>query len=314
MKQSTLVMTVTGPMHSGDLGHIQPHEHLIVHPTPASARNPDLCFCDYSKSLSELMTYRAAGGSTLVDAQPVFAGRDANALYSLSMESGAAIIASTGYHLDMFYSQPSSMGDSSDLYDLFCGELKTGMLAADGSQTTVKAGIVKAAIGDDGPVGSYGTKLCLAARAARDCGAALMLHTQSGKHAQDAINLCMKEHLPPSRLLICHTDRDPNNLSLQKELLKQGVWLECDTIGRFKYRSDASELKMLLSLIDAGFSSQLLLSLDTTARRLRAYGGNIGLDYLLLNFRRTMASAGVAPALWHELTCVNPANALTIHN
>ncbi|MFR1989782.1 MAG: hypothetical protein ACLS3C_06875 [Oscillospiraceae bacterium] len=47
--------------------------------------------------MQELLDYRAAGGSTIVDAQPVGCNRMTKELVQLSRDSGVQIVASTGF-------------------------------------------------------------------------------------------------------------------------------------------------------------------------------------------------------------------------
>ncbi|MEG1858049.1 MAG: phosphotriesterase, partial [Pseudoflavonifractor sp.] len=79
-----LIHTVCGDLSPTALGHCQIHEHIFVRPTPMAEKNPALCFEDFDRSLRELRDYKAGGGSFLVDAQPVAAGRDAAVLRQLS--------------------------------------------------------------------------------------------------------------------------------------------------------------------------------------------------------------------------------------
>ena len=54
-----------------------------------------------------------------------------------------------------------------------------------------------------------------------------------------------------------------------------GVYLDYDTIGRFKYHSDEEEVALLRHMCERGYTQRLLLSLDTTAQRMAAYGGDV---------------------------------------
>lgn len=296
------VQTVCGTIASDALGWCQIHEHLFVHDTPAAQKNPALRIDDPANSLAELCAYRAAGGNSLCDAQPVAAGRDCEVLARLSDESGVHIVASTGYHLPLFYAEESWIHtlDEAALYDLYCGELTLGMLphAPDPSvrpahRTAIRAGLVKAAIGADGAVGRLEVQLRAAARAAADTGNVLMLHTERGAHALEAIALARSCGLAPERMIICHVDRQADDLSPHEAIAKTGVFLDYDTIGRFRYHSDEAELSLIAHMVKCGFSDQLLFALDTTAARLGAYGGEIDLCYLLRRFLPRLREAGL---------------------
>ena len=65
------VRTVTGDVAPDTLGHCQCHEHIFLEMDRSYEVSPVLYMDDYDKSLAELREYRAAGGGTIVDAQPV---------------------------------------------------------------------------------------------------------------------------------------------------------------------------------------------------------------------------------------------------
>ena len=289
----TKLQGVCGPIAPAELGHCQIHEHIFVRPTPLSGRNPALCIDSFPRSLEELRRYKLAGGAALVDAQPVAAGRDAGMLERLSRESGVSIVASTGYHLLGFYPPESWVHalDGDALYRLYREELETGMLPCGpdpslrpAAPSSIRAGMVKAAIPAEGPEGRYAVLLGAAARAAADTGVPLMLHTEYGSQAEAALRLCFDAGVRPEKLVVCHADRQAADWSPHDAIAKTGVYLDYDTVGRFKYHSDEEEIALLRHMAEAGCGDQILLSLDTTAARLTAYGGALGLDYLLNSF------------------------------
>lgn len=285
-----MFQTVCGIKDPESLGHSQIHEHVFLHSTPMTLKNPALRIDNKERSLEELISYKNAGGTFLTDAQPVAAGRDAEILQRLSMESGVSIVASTGYHLLDFYSSDSWIHSLCEdgLYELFCEELKEGMLPwlPDPSvrpltRTAVRAGMVKAAIPAPGATGRYKTLLRAAARAAVRCGVPLMLHTERGENTLSALDIIFKMGLSPEKTVVCHVDRQADDVEAHKSIAVTGVFLDYDTVGRFKYHSDEEEISLLRHMADCGYTQNILLSLDTTAERLSSYGGKIGLCYLL---------------------------------
>lgn len=308
------IQTVTGRMETAKLGHGQIHEHIFVRHTPMAERNPALCLEDPERSLAELRAYRLAGGTFLADAQPVAAGRDALMLERLSRDSGVAVAASTGYHLLGFYPENSwihVLGEE-ELYRLYRSELEEGMLPWSGDAAhrpkeaaAVRAGLVKAAIPKEGAVGRYEILLRAAARAAAACGVPLMLHTERGEHAPEAVRLCFRLGVAPEQMIVCHVDRQAADFGPHEAVAQLGVYLDYDTIGRFKYHSDEEEIALIRHMSDKGWSDRLLLALDTTAQRLAAYGGEIGLCYLLEHFLPRLSAEGFSPEELERFTVCN---------
>ena len=301
----TMVATVTGPVPADSLGFCQPHEHLYVAPTPASAANPALCIDDEERSAAELRDYAALGGDTVVDCQPLGAGRDIAALRRISTAGGAKVIAVTGYHLPAFYPADHWIftDDAGAMRARFLSELVQGV--ADGGDR-VFPGAVKAAIGRDGPVGRFEACLRAAAGAAARAGVPLILHTECGAGAVQAVALCEEEGLDPARIAVCHVDRQAADYAPHEAVARTGAFLEYDTVARYKYHDNSSEVALIRHMLDLGFGDRLLISLDTTAARLRRYGGAPGLCYILREFMPMLARAGVTQAQLHAITRGNP--------
>lgn len=294
-----MVQCVCGQVSPEKLGHCQIHEHIWVKPTPMSEKNPALAICDYDKSLAELRSYKARGGCSFVDAQPVGAGRDAETLQKLSSESGVIIVGCTGFHLLGFYPENSWIHalDEDSLYALYCSELEEGMLPWTGDEscrpetaTGIRAGVVKAAIPADGAVGRYETLLRAGARAAAKNGVPLMMHTESGKNAVAAVQICLDAGMVPEKIVVCHVDRQAADFAPHDAVAQMGVYLDYDTVGRFKYHSDAEEITLLQHMMP--YADKILLALDTTAARLDSYGGEIGLNYIFDSFIPALQQAG----------------------
>ena len=304
------LMTVQGPMDARALGHFQMHEHIFVRPTPASERNPALQIDDEERSLVELRAYHAAGGGAILDAQPGGAGRDAAALRRLSQSSGVRIVTVTGYHLPAFYAPAHWIftDDCAALQDRFLAELR-GETVEGG----VCAGAVKAAIAENGPEGRFAVCLRAAAGAAAQADVPLILHTERGIGAVDAVKLCEEEGLAPERIVVCHADRQAEDWGAHEEIARTGAFLEYDTIARYKYHDDASEIQLILHMLEFGCENRLLLSLDTTAARLISYTSEApGMDFLLRRFFPALQEAGISKSVIENISERNPLRAFGI--
>ena len=299
-RRLSYVQTVTGPSY--ELGHVQCHEHIYLRKGPSYECNAALCIDDYFKSLNELWDYRTAGGNTIVDAQPGFFGRDADILKRLSSESDVKIIGVTGFHKLQFMEAESPLLKMSqeELTDFFVFEIQTGMMEpemmepGDARRSTAKAGIVKLAYEKEGwKSPEYETLFEAAADAAAITGAPVMVHTEKGNDLIGLLEFLSEHQVPASRVLICHLDRTNMNNAYHKDLLKKGCFLCYDSVHRHKYVSDEQEFALLKEVCQAGYTEQIVLSLDTTNQRLRAYNAtDMGLDYILTDFIPMLRNAG----------------------
>ncbi len=311
------IQTVLGRIPPESLGICQAHEHLFVKAGPATAVVPSLLLDDYAKTLEELLAFRAAGGMSLVDAQPIGSGRMADLQERVSLGSGVNVVASTGFHRPFFYADNHWIhGTPADrLARLFLEELSEGMYL-DGETAwpslkgTARAGLIKAAAGPDGIQGRWACLFEAAADAARETAAPVLVHTEEGRNGLAIVRFFSDRGVPPEQLILCHLDRIAGNADVMAEVAATGAWLELDTIGRFKAHSDEAEGDMIASLIEKGHGEKLLLGLDVTRARMRAYGGDIGLDYLLKRFLPLLRKQGIPETELVRMLVENPAKAL----
>ena len=301
------IMTVTGPISPEALGFCQPHEHLFVGDTPAARHYPALRIDDEALSSQELRGFHRLGGSSIVDCQPVGAGRDLFALRRISRASGVNIIGVTGYHMPAFYPEGHWIFTEpmEALRERFLRELQKGVTAPS-EEEPVFPGAVKAAIGKDGPVGRFEVCLHAAAGAAAQAGVPLILHTEAGAGAAKAVSICESEGLDPARVAVCHADRQASDYAPHEAIARTGAYLEYDTVARYKYHDDASECALIRHMLDIGYSDRLLISLDTTAARLSSYGGTPGMGYILQTFLQMLRNTGISDPEICSITVDNP--------
>lgn len=312
-----IVTTVLGDIDASRMGHCQPHEHVYILETPALMTNKELRINNLQASKDELRLYKEAGGDTIVDAQPVATGRDANALAEASKVSGVNIIACTGYHIFLFYEKEHWIytADEKLLAEFFAEELNSGMYLGGRYsfpryKTNIKAGAVKAMITAEGAVGRVKTLLRAAGRAASISGAPHILHTESGIGALQALEILSGVGVPPERVLVCHADRQSIDYDLNLEIVKAGAYLEYDTITLFHYHDNETEIRLILHMLEHGYEDQLLISTDTTTDRMKSYGGKVGMDYILTEFIPKLKAAGISEHLISKMVRDNPAKAL----
>lgn len=318
-KKKQVVQTILGTMDSDLIGYCQCHEHLFIEKGKSFEVNSTLHMDDINKSIAELRLYKNCGGNTLVDAQPVGCGRMAENLIKSSQESNVHVIATTGFHKFIFYRDSHWIFkmDVDELSKLFIKEIKECMVADGNNKTPVteikcKAGIIKAAIEPCGITGEYVKFYEAVANAAAQTGAPVMIHTEKGADVIKAIRFFEDRKVSASSIILCHLDRTNENLEVHKEIAKMGAFLEYDTIGRFKYHSDEKEITFLSALIAAGYENQILLGFDSTNERLKSYGGNVGLDYILTTFLPNLKRHGICDETIKKITTSNPKMALSM--
>lgn len=311
------IQTVTGRISPDQLGFCHSHEHLLMSRGMSFLRNPNLLLDDFDKSLQEVESYKAHGGNAIVEAQPVGCNRVADGLQKLSEQSGVKIVASTGFHKMFFYPEDHWIFRYTEeqMTQIFIHELTEGMYVDCDDREPVKsisakAGQIKCALDTEGLTPQYRKLFSAALKACSSTGAPMMVHIEIGADPLELIDFIQSSGDAPEHIIFCHLDRACADLEVHKQVASHGIYLEYDTIGRFKYHSDEVETGIIGELLSAGYGDRLLISLDTTRARLKSYTPDgIGLCYILDNFIPGMRAAGITQKQVDKMTITNPQKA-----
>lgn len=310
------IMSVLGLIEDEDLGYCHSHEHLFIADGVPAQVNPALRIDDFDKTIQELLLYKQAGGRAIVDAQPLGCGRMGTMLLEASRESGIHIIASTGFHKLALYPDNHWIRafDQSKLTQVFIRELTDGMFEqSDGAEPVnminARAGIIKTAMDEERMKDVEKKWFRAAAEAALETGAPIMCHIESSNQAIEIVKFYQEIGVKNEQMIICHLDRKLDRMDAHIQLAEQGIYLEYDTIGRYKYHSDEEEASFIKHMVDCGFEDFLLLGLDTTRERLKSYGASIGLDHISTRFIPLLRELGISEIAIHKMMVENPAKA-----
>ena len=109
----------------------------------------------------------------------------------------------------------------------------------------------------------------------------------------------------PQRILLCHIDSQEDT-AYAAELLRRGVYVCFDHVGRSRTDRDALRVQMFAELFAMGFGKQLMVAGDMGKKSyFSSYGGKPGLRYILQGLvpelRQAIGAEGV-----RELLIENP--------
>jgi phosphotriesterase-related protein len=249
------VNSVLGPLDSADLGYTLMHEHVMVAAAGVYRDYPELLGPDgLERVVGSLTAARDAGIETLVDATTLDLGRDVELLAEASRRTGVQIIACTGWWLDVprFFE-----GISPDqLARVFVREVEKGI-----GGTDIKAGILKSASDIAGVTPQEEVVLRAVARAHRETGVPIMLHSYSpGQVGRQQLAIMREEGVDLGRIKMDHSN-DTTDVEYLTWLLDQGCYLGLD---RYPGRTTSSKARTrtMKALIDAGFADRLCPSHD----------------------------------------------------
>jgi predicted metal-dependent phosphotriesterase family hydrolase len=293
------VETTLGALPVAELGRVNTHDHVIVEGGLTVIKEPDFRLDSVEKSVEEIRRWKEAGGGAIVDAMPPGAGRNVDKLVAVSEDTGVPIVVPTGFHKDYYYLPDHwrHRYDEQAIATLLIAECVEGVDRNnyDGPivrRSPIKAGIIKVA-GDYQFISPTMQKLIRAVgRAHQATGVPVLVHTEMGTAADQALDLLEAAGVPPRRVVLSHLDRNPD-FQLHCRIAQRGAFLQYDTPGRIKYQPENVVIELLRRMFDAGYGSHLLLGGDMARRSYwKAYGGGPGFDYLLTVFNERLRREG----------------------
>ncbi|MDU0202160.1 phosphotriesterase family protein [Paenibacillus sp. MAH-36] len=315
------VRTVLGDIPLDQLGIVYAHEHLIIQGGLGVMKNKDLQLNRIEAAVLEVQDCMQYGARTFVDYMPLDSGRNPAALVDIARQTGAHIIAVTGFHKPMYYDDLHWIYHYpvDQIAELLIAECTIGMDRHSYNGPIVdrlpaKAGVLKGASGYN-VIAPVSKKLLEAAAIAHlATGVPIATHTEHGTCGLEQIQLLEKYGVNPRNVIICHMDRNPD-LYVHKELAATGCYLEYDNASRIKYHPDSHGSELIRGMIEAGYERQLLLGTDFALRSYwKSYGGGPGMAHLLASFVPRLQAEGVTEAQLQLLLRHNPAEAYAIRN
>jgi predicted metal-dependent phosphotriesterase family hydrolase len=303
------VMTVCGPVPVEQLGFTLSHTHFLIDLWNI-VRTYNGILDDERVAAQELLNYKAAGGTSVVEVTTGGIGRNPAGLRRLSQESGVNIIMGAGWYREMVYPQFIYELDTNALADVVVKQLTVGI---DG--TDVRAGVIGEIGTERGSITPAQERVFRAcARAQRKTGVTIVTHTTHfGELALEQIALLQEEHVPAQRILISHLG-DRIDTSSLRAIAAKGVFLSIDNIGfeNDGYATDQMRARNVATLIAEGHLTQILLSSDFCFKtQLTAYGGK-GYAHVPSNFLPMLRSEGISEDSIYQMTVSNPAKALGV--
>lgn len=255
MAQAQSINTVLGAVAPSALGFTLMHEHVLVAASGLYGSYPDLLGRDReARAIAALARAKAAGVDTIVDATTFDLGRHAPLLAEVSRGSGVNIVNATGWWLDV----PRFMQGlgPNQLAREFVRDATEGFRG-----TSIRAGLLKCAADIDGVTPPLETMARAVARAHRETGLPIMVHSHPGTQlARQQIRILEDEGVDLTRVKIDHSN-DTTDTEYLTWILDKGCWLGLDRYpGRFT--SPRMRTLTLKRLIDAGWIERLCPSHD----------------------------------------------------
>ncbi|TET66921.1 MAG: phosphotriesterase-related protein [Candidatus Aminicenantes bacterium] len=338
------IRTVRGKISADELGITSTHEHVladvsvwfkeltevsrrkvseqkvnltnigILHRNPWVIKD-NLVLDDVDLAIEELLEFKKAGGSTIVDATTRYMGRDPLALKAISIQIGLHIIAGCGYYFEENF--PPSLSDKtiSEIAEGMIKEIEEGI-----DNTDISPGVI-GEVGSSKQITENEEKaLRAAARTQLETNLTIIVHPYpwGGTTGMQILDIIEREGVPLNRVIMSHMDCDMNS-KYHKAILDRGAYIEFDNFGKEYYLDieltenprDTERIEALCQLMSDGYISKILLATDICLKMdLHRYGG-WGYDHILTNIVPRLRKIGISKEETHKLLVLNPKRALT---
>ncbi len=346
------VRTVLGDVPAHELGHIQPHEHVLADASlylevpedmpfsdrywldqPVSLenyqhirRNPFCCRdnlvrFDVAEAIEVVALYKEWGGGTVVDSTSIGLGRDPVGLARVSRATGVHIVMGGGLYIDPVHPRWAREADEGELTDAFVRDIEVGV-----NGTGIRTGLLGEIGISPEPTPAEERGLRAAVSAQRQTGVPLQIHAVTLGAARRALDVVSASGGDPTRTIMAHIDLQSIHPGDVLEFAQSGAWLELDLFGfeqpllsdgphgSVSQASDSQRIEMVLGLIEEGYLGQLLLSQDLAMKMQTTKYGGEGLQHILENVFPLARSMGMTGEQLDRVTRVNPARALSLQS
>lgn len=343
---SRKAQTVLGLIDSKELGVTLPHEHFLIdtrfyfeEPTTPGEKElayqsvnlENLNWCiqhpknnldaylwdDEQLTIKELMLFKEAGGSTIVEATPHGCGRDPLALVRISRATGVNVIMTTGYYVAV--SHPPSIEKMSE--EEIAGELVRDITVGVGD-TGIRAGFLKAACGNSPRIEENERKVMRAcAIAQKRTGALMGVHNTRAAFVEEVIEILGDAGADLSRTILIHSGYLAPVKKLCSKMLQTGCYIEFDRFGSERGfipapgdpypQNDCATCDMILQLIDQGYLERILLSQDVFMKQDHVSFGGKGYAHILTSTVPLMRHKGITDKQIYTMMVENPQRAFS---
>jgi phosphotriesterase-related protein len=245
-------------------------------PGPDPMRDVDLM-------AEELAEARRQGVACIVDAGHPDMGRDLDFVRQASLQAGMPVVAGAGFYAQPFYTNEIATMSEDEIVQALIKQVDAG-----------PAGVF-------GEIGSWDEITAVERKVFRAVGKAhratnlpIITHTGiPGKSALEQLDILEDAGVKPDRVVIGHlgnlVDAD---VYVHKTLCRRGAFVGFDRQGG---NGDATQVPMVMALIDAGFADHLLFSSDAS----RGYGKT------LTAFVPKLKAAGATDEILHRILVDN---------
>lgn len=276
------------------------HEHTTID-LSSLKKTEDTNLNTFKETVEEYKELYDKGVRNIIDVTVRGMKRNPEYVKKISEITRMNIIQSTGWYQDKFLPDYIETASIKELSQMMIDDIEQGI---DG--TNIKAKLI-------GEIGTSKNKMTARERkvfkaaviAHKKTKVPITTHTTLGTFGREQVDFFKSEGVNLENIVIGHVDLT-GSVEYILDLLREGVYVEFDTVGKENYMSDQIRVNMLKKIEEAGFENKVFLSMDITRRsHLKAFGG-IGYSYLLDTFVPMMKKNNISERFIQKMLIDNP--------
>lgn len=276
------------------------HEHTTI--DLSEVKNNEDCQLDtFDETVREFKKLYDKGVRNIVDVTNLGMGRNIPYVQKVAEKSGMNILFSTGFYQEAFYPIQVFRQTKEQLAAKMVKEIKEGI-----KETDAKAEII-------GEIGTSYNEWTETERkvfeavvlAHEETGKPITTHTSIGTLGHEQVRFFQEQNVDLDRVVIGHVDLT-GDADYILDMLKTGVYVEFDTVGKESYMPDQVRAEILKKIQDKGYMDRVLLSMDITRKSHLEYQGGLGYSYLLDSFIPLLETYGITESSIDKMLVKNP--------
>jgi phosphotriesterase-related protein len=257
-KKDGIIMTVSGPVPSKNMGVSLIHEHILVDFIGADSITDNRW--DKSEVAERVLPYlnqiKELGCQTFIECTPAYLGRDPLLLKTLSDSSGLNILTNTGYYgagNNNYIPQHAFIETADQLASRWILEWENGI-----DNTGIKPGFIKIGVANSNLSDLHKKLVTAAARTHLKTGLTIASHTGPAIPAFEQIDILQNEGVSPEAFIWVHaqSEKDPGK---HVKAAKMGAWISLDGLNDNNLED---YIRMITNLRKNGLLNKILLSHD----------------------------------------------------
>ncbi len=276
------------------------HEHTTIN--LSEVKNTEDCQLDvFSETVKEYKKLYEKGVRNIIDVTNFGMGRNIPYVQKVAEKTGMNIIFSTGFYQEEFYPIQVFRKTREQLAEQMIAEIIEGIKG-----TNAKADII-------GEIGTSYNKWTDTERkvfeavviAHKETNKPITTHTSIGTLGHEQVVFFKENKVDLNKVVIGHVDLT-GDADYILQMLREGVYVEFDTIGKENYMPDRTRAEILKKIQNAGYIDRVFLSMDITRKSHLEYRNGLGYSFLLDSFIPLLHSYGITDKSIEKMLIKNP--------